>query len=105
MFIDNYRNIFHINNMCMVLDVSKSSYYSWYKRGLSQREVSNKELIESIKAIHIKSKQRYGVLRITAELRSHGISWYNSSCEEKIQKDNRFSTQASGGREQGTNAV
>ena len=73
MFIQDHINIFHLNRMCYVLEVSRSGYYAWIKRPLSTTEISNKDLTEKIISIFQKSKKRYGCLRITAELQSQGI--------------------------------
>ena len=58
--------------MCKVLEVSRSGYYKWLKRGPSKRSIENKELTEKIRKIHDKSKQTYGSPRITEELRAQG---------------------------------
>lgn len=59
--------------MCNVLEVSRSGYYAYFKRSVSNTEISNKDLTANITAIFEKSKKRYGCLRITAELHSQGI--------------------------------
>jgi len=73
MFIQDHTNIFHLNRMCYVLEVSRSGYYAWIKRPVSTTEISNKDLTEKIIFIFQRSKKRYGCLRITAELQSQGI--------------------------------
>ncbi|MDA0200065.1 MAG: IS3 family transposase, partial [Bacteroidetes bacterium] len=57
---------------CEVLDVSRSGYYTWLDRPISNREKENQELIERIYSIHEESDKTYGSPRITAELRSEG---------------------------------
>jgi putative transposase len=60
--------------MCYVLEVSRSSYYAYMRRPESKRYLSNEKLGEKIKEIYLNSRKRYGVLRITAELRNrHNI--------------------------------
>ena len=56
------------------LSVSRSGYYSWLRRPLSIGSLRNNELVDKIRQIHAKSKQRYGSPRITAELRSEGYT-------------------------------
>jgi len=54
--------------MCRVLNVSKSCYYSWLFNGAYVNKIDVK-LYELVKEIFIKSKRRYGILRIKAELK------------------------------------
>jgi putative transposase len=86
MFIHDYRNIFHLKQMCYVLEVSRSGYYAWLRRPESIREISNKDLLDKITAIFHKSKKRYGVLRITAELRSEGINCSKNRVSRLMKK-------------------
>ena len=55
--------------MCRLLDVSASGYYAWLERAPSARAVSDAELLEKIRAIHIASRGTYGAPRILHELR------------------------------------
>ncbi len=61
-----------VTRACEVLDVSRSGYYTWLNRPISNREKENQELIERICTIHTESEETYGSPRITAELRSEG---------------------------------
>ena len=54
--------------MCRVLEVSRSGYYSYLRRGLSQRNEENKRVVTKIKEIWKWSRGTYGSPRITAEL-------------------------------------
>lgn len=63
-----YANIFPIEKMSKVLQVSRSGYYRWLKSGPSVRTVENRKLTDEILKIHTRSKQTYGSPRITAEL-------------------------------------
>ena len=54
--------------MCRVLDVSRSGYYAWLKRGSSARAKANTELLETIREIHAESDGTYGAPRVHAEL-------------------------------------
>jgi putative transposase len=59
--------------MCRVLEVSASGYYAWRKRPASERMRTDGELLRKIRTIHAASRGTYGVPRIHAELRAHGI--------------------------------
>jgi hypothetical protein len=55
--------------MCDLLQVSRSSYYTWLKQETpSARQIENKELMEKIKMIFIQNKCRYGSCRIRQAL-------------------------------------
>ena len=58
-----------VATMCRLLDVSASGYYAWLERAPSARAVSDAELLEKIRAIHIASRGTYGAPRILHELR------------------------------------
>lgn len=73
-FINNNENIFPIEKMCSVLQVSRSSYYTWRSGVVSDRRQRVVELKQKITSIYFNSKQRYGSPRITAELESETIN-------------------------------
>lgn len=66
--------MFSITAMCRVLEVSRSGYYQWAKREMSERQREDERLIEEIKAIHRESRGTYGSPRIYAELRERGTA-------------------------------
>jgi putative transposase len=55
------------------MQVSKSGYYDWRKRGKSTRQRDNERLLPIVKEAHKKSKATYGARRIAIEIRAHGI--------------------------------
>jgi len=66
--------MFPVHLQCRVLAVSRSGYYSWRIRSVSQREMANHELVEKIKAVHSESQDTYGSPRVYHELKAQGIS-------------------------------
>ena len=66
-------NVFPIDYMCRMLEVSRQGYYAWKKRGSSQRDRDDSALKTKIKALFELHKKRYGVRRIHAELRRGGV--------------------------------
>src|SRR5689334_21387786 len=58
--------------MCRVLAVSTRGYYAWRKREISMRRREDASLTESIKRIHVQSRQTYGSPRIYTEMREEG---------------------------------
>lgn len=73
LFIDENRSKFRLERMCHALDISRSGYYHWRKRGKSSRQLCNEYLLDKIKIIFYQSRERYGSPRVWAELRAQGI--------------------------------
>ena len=59
--------------MCWVLEVSKSGYYAWMRRPISQRAKTNARLVGEIKKIHEESRKTYGSPRIHVVLQRRNI--------------------------------
>ena len=59
--------------MCKVLKISRTGYYKWLKRGESDRERRDRELIDHILRIHRETRGIYGAPRIHTELGTNGI--------------------------------
>ena len=55
--------------MSDILKVSRSGYYAWRKRPVSQREMANQLLLKKIKAAYAASGGRYGSPRIYQEVK------------------------------------
>ena len=64
-----YRGQFKVSTMCRVLEVSSSGFYDWLGREESDRNRANRALLVEIKAVHKKSKRRYGSPRVYHQLR------------------------------------
>lgn len=60
--------------MCRVLSVSRSGYYAWRKRPVSQRELANQQLLKEIKRVHAENRGLYGPLRVWKELKAQNIA-------------------------------
>lgn len=71
-FIDRYRSVYRVEKMCRILNISRSSYYTWKTRSKSMRDKVNEALVFEIKLIFEKNRKLYGSPRITAELRAKG---------------------------------
>ena len=61
--------------LCDVMEVSRSGYYSWKKRGKSARQLEYEELAPVVKMVHKVSKGTYGARRITEEVEAHGFTY------------------------------
>lgn len=60
--------------MCRVLEVSRSGYYAWVDRPLSERAKSDKQLMAIIKALFIKNRGVYGAKRLWKALKERGVA-------------------------------
>lgn len=74
--------------MCKVLKVSRSGYYAYLRRPESIRNRSNTKLLNQVKEIYERSKQRYGFRRITAELHYHGFKCSKERVRRLMKKHN-----------------
>ena len=59
--------------MCRVLQVSKSGYYAWVGRPVSQRAKTNARLVDEIKIAYVENRKAYGSPRIHVALQKKGI--------------------------------
>ena len=72
-FIDAERRNHGIATMCRVLRVSRSGFYAWRSRGISERAASDLVLAARIAAIHAESDGTCGTPRVHAELAAQGV--------------------------------
>jgi len=76
--------------MCQTLEVTRSAYYAWKKRGQSNRQKEDEHLLDEIKTAYKASRKTYGSPRITVSLHSRGFSCSENRvarlmCENNIQ--------------------
>ena len=71
-FIYKHRSTFSVEGMCRVLEVRRSGYYAWKRRGPSMRQRRDRVLLERIRESHRLSKGRYGSPNILEDLREWG---------------------------------
>jgi putative transposase len=63
-----------VSRLCRTLGVTRSGFYDWQQRPLSDRVLSDLLLSERIRQIFAESRETYGSPRVHAELRlGHGI--------------------------------
>lgn len=86
-FIEKRRSAFGVERMCRTLQVSRSGYYDWRKRGVSNRTKANRRLLKSIDDAMQKSRRTYGSPRITAELNAQGIKCSKNRVARIMQKN------------------
>ena len=71
-FIKNHECQFPIEKMCIILKIHSSSYYKWKNKGCSNRLLRKNLILDKIKYLYFKFKQRYGSPRIHSELNALG---------------------------------
>ncbi len=60
--------------MCRVLKMPKSTYYQSFHKKPNRYHVANEQLLEQIRIIHKKSKERYGTPKIFEILKQEGYT-------------------------------
>jgi len=68
-FVSEHAGEYEVKRLCQVLHISRSGYYAWHRRPLSDRAVRDAELTTLITEIHRRSRTTYGAPRVHAELR------------------------------------
>ena len=63
----------NVAKACDLLEVSRSAFYDWHERLPSVRALSDAELTEKVRAVHLASKGTYGAPRVHAELAAQGL--------------------------------
>ena len=66
-------NVFPIDYMCRMLEVTRQGYYRWKSRGPSRHDRDDSALKTKITTLFEAHRGRYGVRRIHAELRRGGV--------------------------------
>jgi len=72
-FIQEEKAAFPLATLCRVLQVGRSGYYAWARRGVSARATADAALTAQIGAVHARSRRTYGAPRVHAELRAAGV--------------------------------
>jgi len=74
-FVDDHRDLFGVEPILRVLEVSPSTFYGWLaqRRDRCQRRRDDLALTNRIRRIHDRSGQTYGAPRVHAQLRRDGI--------------------------------
>lgn len=73
-FIEKNRRSHDILQLCDLLGVSRSGYYAWRSRPLSQRRQHDIQLMKAIKELHQGYRRTYGAARLHKEMRQRGYS-------------------------------
>ena len=71
---------YSVRGLCALLGVSASGYYRWRQAGPNARQQQDKSLSAQIAVVHRASRGIYGVPRVVAELRAHGVRVSKRRC-------------------------
>ncbi len=82
-----HRQEFALGLMCRVLEVSRSGFYAWVRRGPSERARQDERLREAIRRAFHDSHGRYGSPRILRELRAQGIRTSKRRVERLMREE------------------
>jgi len=69
-----------VRGLCALLGVSASGYYRWRHAKPSARQQQDASLSAQIAVVHRASRGNYGVPRVVAELRAHGVRLSRRRC-------------------------
>ena len=81
-----------IARYCRVLEVSRSGYYEWSRRGPTERARRRQALDERVKAIHESSRKAYGSPRVSAVLRAEGCKHSRTTVARSMRRQGLKST-------------
>jgi transposase InsO family protein len=83
------KEMFKIDDMCRTFGVSRSGYYSWNNRPLSEHDRQEVTVIKpAIRQAFDKSRHTYGCARVSAVLRRMGISISEKRSRRIMREEN-----------------
>lgn len=85
--VEELSSQYPVRELCLVLQVTRSGYYTWCRGQETAREVANRLLTEEIRRVHQHKKGRYGSPRITEQLRREGHRCNHKRVERLMRKN------------------
>lgn len=73
MFIEAHKKSYEVQTLCRVLGVSRSGYYDWKSRGISNQFSKEIKLVREIRLVHEAHRQRYGYRKTWKKLILQGV--------------------------------
>jgi transposase InsO family protein len=73
-FIRRHAERFSIARLCGTLGVSRSGYYEWRDRPESRHASEDRQLLQSIRALHAQSREAYGAYKVWQVSRARGVA-------------------------------
>jgi transposase InsO family protein len=93
-FIEAEKANFPIVFMCRMLEVSRSGFYAWRRRGDSQRTISDRKLAVLIRAIFKRFRRNYGSPRVYKELKAQDIRVGRKRVERLMKQEGLVAKQS-----------
>ena len=87
-FINQFGSELGVRYLCEWLSVSRSGYYKWRCRGLSERGIKNQKLLVKVNRIYDESRTAYGSPRVHAQLVREGEKVSRGRVERLMRKAN-----------------
>ena len=72
-FVQAHHREFRVIPMCRVLQVSRSGFYAWQRRGTSARTQANQRLIDRMRILHQQTREAYGARKMWQLLNREGV--------------------------------
>jgi putative transposase len=73
-FIAKHRSVWPVTWLCDALDVSRSGFHAWLRRGPSARAQADEELAAKVRASFVGSARTYGARRVWRDVLADGVS-------------------------------
>jgi putative transposase len=73
-FIAKHRHVWPVSWLCEALDVSRSGFHAWLRRGPSAREAADEGLTAKIRSSFVGSARTYGARRVWRDVLAEGLS-------------------------------
>ena len=97
-FILQHRREFSLAAMCRVLEVSRSGFFAWMRRGESRRARVDRQLLATIRELFLGSARRYGSPRILADLQALGWRVSRKRVARLMRQDGMYALRKQGYR-------
>jgi putative transposase len=81
-WIHEHQNLYPVQAMCRVLDVSHSGYYGWQDRPPSERQQRHQQIGQAAARAYFESHRIYGYRKVHEELRAQGVP----CCEDMVRQ-------------------
>jgi putative transposase len=86
-WVHDHATQFKVKRMCQLLKVSRSGYYDWRDRPVSERELQREALARQIRDAHVHSRNNYGSPRVTKELKAQAIKACRNTVAKIMRKE------------------
>lgn len=72
--MQGHQQEFRLTSMCRVLQVSRSGFYAWQRRGISARTEANQRLVARMRVLHGETREAYGARKMWHLLKREGLA-------------------------------